>query len=123
MKSKILILPILLIGLISIFTSCSKEEVAPTTGGLVIKVKLEGSTGFLSDAAVGLATSQDNLDNSIYLQDIYTDANGEADFGQLNAGNYYYDSYITIGNYWYYGEGQIQVVSGTDLKLTLVITL
>jgi hypothetical protein len=123
MKSKIVFLAILLLGLTVAFTGCKKDdtEPTPTTGGLVVKVKLVGSTGFLTDVAVGLATSKENLDNSVYLQDKDTDANGQVNFGQLNPGNYYYDCYHEIGSDYYYGEGQIQIVAGTDLELTLTL--
>jgi len=123
MKSKIVFLAILFLGLTVAFTGCTKEdpEPTPTTGSLVVKVKLAGSTGFLTGALVGLATSQVNLDNSVYLQDKDTDANGQVNFGRLNPGNYYYDCFHTIGSDDYYGEGQIQIVAGTDLELTLTL--
>jgi hypothetical protein len=123
MKSKILLLAVLLLGFAAVFTSCTEEVVEPisTTGGLFIKVQLEGSTGFISGALVGVATSQANLDNGVNLQDLSTDANGQADFGQLNPGNYYYDCSHEIGNDEYYGEGQVQIVVGTDLELTLML--
>jgi hypothetical protein len=123
MKSKIIVFAFLLLGLTAGFSGCKKEEPAPakTTGGLVVKVKLDGSTGYLTGAEVGLATSQANLDNSIYLQDKVTDATGQVNFGQLNPANYYYDCATTIAGTDYYGEGQIQIVAGTDLELTLTI--
>jgi hypothetical protein len=123
MKSKILLLAVLLLGFAAVFTSCTEEVVEPisTTGGLFIKVQLEGSTGFISGALVGVATSQANLDNGVNLQDLITDANGQADCGQLNPGNYYYDCSHEIGNDEYYGEGQVQIVVGTDLELTLML--
>ena len=115
----------LIISATTLFTACSKkEEVAPkpTTGGLVVKVKLDGSTGFLSNVGVGLATSKANLDNSVYLQDKVTNTAGQVDFGQLNPANYYYDCEAVVGSDTYYGEGQIQVVAGTNLELTLTLT-
>jgi hypothetical protein len=123
MKSKIIVLAFLFLGLAAGFSGCKKDEPEPakTTGGLVVKVQLKGSTGFLTGVQVGLATSQINLDNSVYLQDKATDASGKADFGQLNPGNYYYDCETTIAGTLYYGEGQIQIVAGTDLELTLVL--
>jgi hypothetical protein len=113
---------LLLIGSFSL-NSCSKDDPAPTptTGGLVVKVKLAGSTGFLTGVDVGLATSQENLDKSIYLQDKVTNSNGQANFGQLNPGNYYYDCYHVVGSDEYYGEGQVQIVAGKDLELTLTL--
>lgn len=52
MKSKIIFLAILLLGLTVTFSSCKKDdpEPTPTTGGLIVKVKLSGSTGFLIGA-------------------------------------------------------------------------
>ena len=123
MKSKIIIFAFLFLGLTAGFSGCKKDEQEPakTTGGLVVKVKLAGSTGFLTGVDVGLATSQVNLDNSVYLQDKSTDANGQVNFGQLNPGNYYYDCSHTVGSDEYYGEGQVQIVAGTDLELTLTL--
>ena len=113
-----LILSIIAVG----FSSCKKEDdPATTTGGLVVKVQLDGSTGYLKGVSVGLSTSQDNLDDSIYLQDKETDSNGKVDFGELNPGNYYYDCYYKVGSTDYYGEGQVQIVAGTDLELTLTL--
>jgi hypothetical protein len=123
MKSKIIVIAFLLLGLTAGFSGCKKNDAEPskTTGSLVVKVKLAGSTGYLTGVPVGLATSQANLDNSIYLQEKLTDANGQADFGRLNPANYYYDCVTTIGGSEYYGEGQVQIVAGRDLELTLVM--
>ncbi len=123
MKIKTIILSLLLLGIISTFTSCSKDDTKPaaTSGGLVVKVKLAGATGYLTGVVVGLATSIENFDNSIYLHEKITNSNGVADFGQLNSGNYYYDCYYVIGGTKHYGEGQVQIVAGTNLELTVTI--
>ncbi len=127
MKSKIIILSFLLFGLTTVFTGCKKEDPPPTpkpvktTGALVVKVKLAGSTGFLTGVLVGLATSQVNLDNEVYLSQKVTNAQGSANIGELNPGNYYYDCSHEIGSDSYYGEGQVQIVAGTDLELTLTL--
>lgn len=55
------------------------------------------------------------------MQDKTTDANGQVDFGQLNPGNYYYDCYHEIGSDAYYGEGQVQIIAGKNLELTLIL--
>jgi hypothetical protein len=125
MKSKIIVFAFLLLGLAAGFTGCKKDDIEPakTTGGMIVKVKLTGSTGYLTGVDVGLATSQANLDNEVYLQDKTTDANGQINFGQLNPGNYYYDCLTTIAGIDYYGEGQIQIVAGPDLELELTLTL
>jgi hypothetical protein len=123
MKFKNFILSSLLLCFVFTFGSCKKEEAKSnaTTGGLVVKVQLAGSTGYLTGVDVGIATSLDNLDNGVYLNEKITNANGKADFGQLNPGNYYYDCYHIIGSDEYYGEGQVQVTAGKNLELTLIL--
>jgi len=130
----------LLIGAATIISSCKKDDEltpaptpAPTTGGLIVDVVLweDDSTHFqfvLAGVEVGLATSQTNLDNSVYLQkEMATMQDGGANFGQLKPGNYYYDSYVTTilkvtpdsvyeskDSVYYYGVGQIQIIAGAD---------
>lgn len=122
MKSKLSFFALVTI-LVLALSGCSEEAPAPppTTGGLIIKVALQGSTGFLTGVPVGLATSQANLDRGIYLQDKRTDSSGKVDFGQLNPGNYYYDAEYTTSNASYYGEGQVQIVAGRNQELTLLV--
>jgi len=127
MKRSLLFSSILFLGLAFLLTGCKKDDPEPTpttpstTGGLVVKVKLEGSTGYLVGAGVGLATSQANLADGVYLQDLVTNSNGQANFGQLNPGNYYYDCGYDLGSESYYGEGQVQIVAGQNLELTLTL--
>ncbi len=124
MKRSLLFSSILFLGLAFVLTGCKKDDPEPTqstTGGLVVKVQLEGSTGYLTGALVGLATSQENLDNSIYLQDLETNSSGQVNFGQLNPGNYYYDCYYELGINDFYGEGQVQIVAGQNRELTLTL--
>ena len=122
MKTKIYFLAFLLIGLTTVFSSCSKDEDKSTTGGLVVKVKMNGSTGYQTGAIVVIATSKANLDAGIFLQNKVTDAQGSADFGQLNPGNYVYAAEFTVGNTNYYGEGEVQIVAGQNQELTLTTT-
>ena len=125
MKKLICILALLFIGTVTLLPSCSKDDTTPTptptTADLIVKVKLSNSTGYLSGADVGIATSKANLDNSVYLKDIVTSASGQSDFGQLIAGIYYYDCDITIAGVEFYGEGQIQIIAGTNSVLTLTL--
>jgi hypothetical protein len=130
MKRSLLFSSILFLGLAFVLTGCKKDDPEPTptptptpatTGGLVVKVQLQGSTGYLVGAEVGLATSQANLYEGIYLQDLITNSNGQANFGQLNPGNYYYDAGYELGNDYYYGEGQVQIVAGQNRELTLTV--
>ncbi len=116
----------LLMGLFSfliLFSSCSKEEELPTpiTQSLKIKVQLAGSTGYLQNVSTGISNTKDDLDNGIYLQTQMTDANGVADFGVVNPQTYYYAAAYELGEDLYYGTGSIQVTSGQDLELTLIL--
>jgi hypothetical protein len=128
MKRSLLFSSILFLGLAFVLTGCKKDDPEPTptptptpatTGGLVVKVQLQGSTGYLSGAEVGLATSQANLDAAIYLQDLVTNSSGQANFGQLSPGSYFYDCAYALDGSLYYGEGQVQIVAGQNLELTL----
>jgi hypothetical protein len=123
MKSKIIIFTFLLLGLAAGVSGCKKDDIEPakTTGSMIVKVKLAGSTGYLTGVGVGLASSKLNLDNEVYLQDKITDANGQVNFGELNPGNYYFDCGATVAGTNYYGEGQVQIVAGTNLELTLTL--
>jgi hypothetical protein len=130
MKRSLLFSSILFLGLAFVLTGCKKDDPEPTptptptpatTGGLVVKVQLQGSTGYLVGAEVGLATSLANLDEGIYLQDLTTNSNGQANFGQLIPGNYYYDAFYVLGSDYYYGEGQVQIVAGQNQELTLTL--
>ena len=124
MKSRTIILAFLLLGLTTVFTGCKKDEPTATTGGLVVKVQLEGLTGFEHEVGVSIYTSYENWNNDVYLQYLFTDANLQADFGQLNPGNYYYvcvyDNEMGTDERVVDGE-QVQIVAGTDLELTVTL--
>jgi hypothetical protein len=73
MKMRFIKLFLFFVSVVSVLglAGCA-EEAAPappprTTGGLIVRVRLTGSTGFLTGVNVGLATSQSNLDRSVYL--------------------------------------------------------
>lgn len=123
MKNKIMSLVLLFLRILKSFTRSKKDEVesVPTTGGLVVKVKLPNSTGYVTGVDVGLSKSQKNLDKSVYLKEVRTDNGGKANFGQLYPGNYYYDCIARVSGVNYYGEGQIQITVGNNHELTLIL--
>lgn len=98
-----------------------KKDEPSTTGTLTIIVELENGEK-VEGALVGLATSVENLDNSIYLREEDTDKYGKVRFGELNPGSYYFDCFYDIGDSEYYGEGEIQIIANQrkELKLTLL---
>ena len=123
MKFKTIFLSALLLGFVFTLGNCKKEESAPktSTGGLVIKVQMGGTNSYVAGAEVGIATTLENFDNGIYLTEKLTDASGNANFGQLKPGTYYYDVYYELGTTEYNTEGQIQVESGKNKEIVEVL--
>lgn len=114
---------IIVTGIVLISCNNNTNEPKPivSTGGVIVKAKLDGLSGYKSDVKIGLATSLENLDNLIYLQEKKTGSSGSVDFSQLNAGNYYIDAYYELGNDNYYGIAQVQIVSGIDKEVVLIL--
>ena len=116
---------VVLIGFTSFFTNCSKDDES-TSGGLVIKVELDGFTGYQDSAYVDLWVLPYVYDADPIMS-LVTDASGRADFGQLNPGRYYYDGFYMIddGNGTtveeYYNQDSVLIVAGTNLERTLIL--
>ncbi len=120
MKKSVIYLSLYL-SLFLLFASCDKKENPATTGNLLVRVKLAGSTGLLTDVIVGVATSQDNLDNGTYLKEVDADAKGDVLFKDLLPNTYYYDCDAVVAGQSYYGEGQIQIVAGKTTEVVLEV--
>jgi hypothetical protein len=120
---KIIFLAFIAFSVTTIFSSCKKETIVQTktTGRLIVLPKLSGSTLLLPGTDIGIATSLDNLNNGIYLQDITSGSNGTADFGELNPGNYYIDASYFDGTNSYFSSGQFQITANTDLNLSIYL--
>jgi hypothetical protein len=120
---KIIFFAFIAFSFTTIFSSCKKETVeqTKTTGRLVVLPKLSGSTLLLPGTDIGIATSLENLNNGVYLQEVTSGSNGTADFGELNPGNYYIDAGFDNGVDFYFGEGQCQINANTDLNLTVYL--
>ena len=123
MKLKTIFLSALLLGFVFTLGNCKKEESPPkaSSGGLVIKVQMAGSTDYVAGAEVWIATSLENFDNGIYLTEKITNVSGKADFGQLNPGTYYYDVYYELGDTEYFTEGQVQVEAGKNKEIVEIL--
>ncbi len=91
-----------------------------TKGGLAFNVKNSAGSG-VPNAKIDLAVSQQDLNSGTYLATKTTDANGKADFGKLNGGNYYYKVAVTVGTTPYHGEGVVQVQNGQDIEQTVTL--
>jgi len=120
-------LSVLLAGAIAMLTSFTKEEPksAAPTGGLSVKISLADGAKDVSDAPIGLAASQEQLDNMDYIATVFTNKEGIANFGQLAPGTYYIDGGQTIGDgddeISYLGEGTAVVVAGKNIIVDLVL--
>jgi hypothetical protein len=120
---KIIFLAFIAFSVTTIFSSCKKETIVQTktTGRLIVLPKLSGSTLLLPGTDIGIATSLDNLNNGIYLQEVTSSSNGTADFGELNPGNYYIDAGYDDGVSYYTSAGQFQITANTDLNLSIYL--
>lgn len=108
-------------------TSCKKENGNETTtstlsdkGGLAFKVKDAEGTA-ITNATISIAVSQDDLNANKFLATKQTNADGRADFGRYNPGDYYYEVDVprTIP---FHKEGVVQLQSGKDLELDVIVT-
>ncbi len=120
----------LMICSVAALTGCRKDDIQPTDqdtspnfstrGGLAFKVKNQGGNP-VEGATVGIALSQGELITNNYLATRITNSSGMADFGLLNAGNYYYEVDVTINSVQYHGEGVVQVQAGENLVQELTL--
>lgn len=114
----------------AMLTSCKKDEINPSgqstspnlslRGGLIFKVIDEGGNP-IQGVTLSIALSERDLANGTFLATKYTDVKGKADFGMLNAGNYYYQADITMREIHYHGEGVVQVQAGETLTQELTL--
>jgi hypothetical protein len=104
---------LILVSGILYFSSCSSKN--PTTGTLGITV-IDNNGNPITYDNLYLATSLDNLRNSIYSDSMSTDNTGKARFLYLLP-NYYWYRVHNWANY-----GAIQVYAGNDYYATLEVT-
>jgi hypothetical protein len=120
----------LVICSLAVLTGCRKDDIQPTDqdtspnfstrGGLVFVVKNQAGNA-VSGATVGIALSSGELVTNSYLASRTTGSDGRADFGKMNADNYYYEVDVTINSTTYHGEGVVQVQAGVDLEQELTL--
>lgn len=98
---------------ISVLHGCFKDPVIPPPdvsykGGLAFKA-INNRGNPIQGVTISIALSQEELHNGIYLGTRYTDADGRADFGLVNAGTYYYRADILIDDISFHLEGVVLV--------------
>lgn len=115
----------------TLFTSCKKKTDDTTTsttstgtmanvGGLKFVTKLTDGT-LVPGATINIAPSQSDLDNDNFVATRITDSNGAADFGKLNAGNYYYKASSGSGFSTKNGNGIVQIQAGQNVAKDIVL--
>ena len=121
MRNKFLTLSIALIGAAFLFSSYQKSTPTAAAGSLSVTCALNGA--FASGVLVGVATSQENLDNSEYvLEQKETNSAGKVTYSAVAPGTYFIDAYLNRNeeDFWAYGE--VTVGEGvSDLYLKLAV--
>ena len=98
------------------------DENAPYgTGGLVVKVVGGERYEPEANADISLYASMADYDADVYLGRIVTGKNGRADFGYLNAGNYYIYVWKGADGQEYKSLQAAQVQLGRNLTRTIVL--
>lgn len=134
MKSKIMMLSFVLIAMSLGTVGCKKETPAPapaptpapapaptvkTTGKVTAKVRLKGTTTFVTEASVEVYTSLENFENEIILKEVKVNSSGSANLGELAPGGYYI--WAGTPDFEYQGYKQIQVVANIDQDIIIDI--
>lgn len=96
-----------------LFPRCSSKN--PTTGSLKVTVLNYQTNQPVVNELLYIASSYDNLKNKVYLNSLYTDANGQVMFHDLTPMLVYYDTQ-TWDNY-----GATQVYAGIDMHALLYV--
>ncbi len=120
MRNKFLTLSIALIGAAFLFSSYQKSTPA-AAGNLSVTCALNGA--FASGVLVGVATSQENLDNSEYvLEQKETNSAGKVTYSAVAAGTYFIDAYLNRNDEDFWAYGEVTVGDGvSDLYLKLAV--
>lgn len=121
MRNKFLTLSIALIGAAFLFSSYQESTPVPATGSLSVTCALNGA--FASGVLVGVATSQENMDNSEYVfEQKETNSAGKVTYSAVAPGTYFIDAYLNRNeeDFWAYGE--VTVGTGaSDVYLKLAV--
>lgn len=88
----------------------------PGTGRLYVRVfgNHGGGNSSVRDAVVTLYMSSTDLERDYFLYELLTNGSGEADFGFLNAGNYYLYVSKRINDSLYHRIDVVQVQEAKD---------
>ena len=107
----------LTLGAAMMLISFDKKETA--TGGITAKVTLNETAA--AEVLVGVATSEENRENSTYIHEKETNAQGVISFTGLAAGTYYLDAYISSDDTDYWAEADVTVAAEVvEVHLELV---
>lgn len=119
MKIRLLFLSALLIGTLASFASSKRVP-----GGLKVQIELPSGVKIdVSGTPVGLYKSAAEIDRSRHIVQAPANADGLAEFGEVEATTYYiYANILKDGQVDYEGRMEIDVVAGKSSFYTLKLT-
>lgn len=106
MKTRLLLFSAALIAAFTLFTGAK----SPAGGGITVTVTLDGKP--VQGALVGLASSDENRDNSEYIREVESNAKGMVTFSGLEPAMYYLDAFNIINDENFWAEADVKVADG-----------
>ena len=117
MKNKFLTGSMIILGLAVFLQSYTAPTTA--TGSIAVKTTFEGAP--MSEVLVGVSTSEENRENSVYVQEKETDSKGMVLFSAIAPGTYYLDAdFSNEEGDGYYAEAEVTVATG-KVDVTIVM--
>lgn len=109
MKKYVLMGGILLAAVPAFLTSF----VAPapnSTGGVEVTTVHDGKP--VAEVLVGISKTEEDRENSEYISEKETNAQGKVTFSSIAAGHYYLDAFVTTDDGDLYAEAEVTVADG-----------
>lgn len=123
MKSMWIINCFFILFLMAVISSCVRDPVIPPPdvtyrGGLAFLVE-DDLHNPVQGVTISISLSQEDLRNQVYLATEYSDTAGIADFGERNAGFYWYRAVLIDDDITFHLEGVVEVEAGKNVTLKL----
>ena len=115
MKKRIIGLSVFLLAATAFLSSFTNQHEA---GSLVVTATYDGNP--TEGVLVGISSSEENLENSVYIHEDETDSKGIIRFDHLHPGTYYLDADYTEGDISVYVEAKVEITT-EEAHLTMVL--
>lgn len=97
----------------------TKGDPTPTPTGMTLEFRVLKAAAAKKDALVGVATTNDNLQDAIYAYQGRSDQNGLAIFRYLSAATYHYRIWFTEQGAYREATGIVEISEGNDESVTI----